>query len=173
MRSGVTAPRLFGGMDVPLILNCNRALRAWDRTSAPAQSREDFVIEAGYLLWVEAPRGQTVGDSIRVSLPRRGGGRFPRGPAAMIRCKAVIVLLAALLAVAASTATLAANDGAPSLADADCLTWRVSYANAIDGRSAAVDFTVHETARRFRDGLCGRTPFPIFVDVEGPACLRV
>ena len=97
----------------------------------------------------------------------------------MIRCKAVIVLLAALLAVAASTATLAANDGgasndgAPSLADADCLTWRVSYANAIDGRSAAVDFTVYETARRFRDGLCGRTPFPIFVDVEGPACLRV
>ncbi len=77
MRPGVTVPRLFGGMDVLLILNCNRALRAWDRTSAPAQSREDFVIEAGYLLWVEAPRGQTVGGSIRVSLPFcvRLGGR--------------------------------------------------------------------------------------------------
>ena len=98
----------------------------------------------------------------------------------MRRAKIVTILLAALLAALASTATLAANEdaaaerpAAPSVADADCLTWRVSYTNAEVGRSAAADFTTYDAARSFRDELCDQTSYPIFENVHGPACLRV
>ena len=98
----------------------------------------------------------------------------------MRRAKIVTILLAALLAALASTATLAANEdaaaelpAAPSVADADCLTWRVSYTNAEVGRSAAADFTTYDAARSFRDELCEQTSYPIFENVQGPACLRV
>ena len=101
----------------------------------------------------------------------------------MIRARVITVLLAALLAGLVSSATLSANDGsdggeqpaaaAPSVADADCLTWRVSYTNAPVGRSGAVDFEAYGAAQAFRDSLCDQTSYPIFENVRGPACLRV
>ena len=56
-----TAARLFGDTDVAIVWQYNDGRRTWDRTYVPAQDRENFIIEAGDLLWVEAPRAQTVG----------------------------------------------------------------------------------------------------------------
>ena len=99
----------------------------------------------------------------------------------MRRAKFVPILLAALLAALVPAATLSADQdaaaaerpAAPSVADADCLTWRVSYTNATVGRSAAADFTTYDAARTFRDELCDQTSYPIFENVHDPACLRV
>lgn len=56
-----TAARLFGGTDVVVVWKYDRATRAWSFAYAPAQDRNDFVIEALDVLWIVSPRAQTVG----------------------------------------------------------------------------------------------------------------
>lgn len=104
----------------------------------------------------------------------------PRPARRMRRARIAAILLAALIAALLPAATLSANEDAasepppgPSLADADCLTWRVSYTNAAVGRSAAADFTTYDAAQSFRDEICAQTSYPIFENVHDPACLRV
>ena len=56
-----TAARLFGGTDVTIAWGYNNDSRVWDRSYDPAQNQGNFVIEAGDLLWIEAPQAQIVG----------------------------------------------------------------------------------------------------------------
>ncbi len=56
-----TAARLFKDTAVAIVWKYNRATRAWDLAYVPAQDREDFAIAGGDVLWVVAPRAQTVG----------------------------------------------------------------------------------------------------------------
>ncbi len=55
-----TAGHLFGGTDVAIVWQYDRATRAWDRAYEPAQDRDDFIITAGDILWVVAPRALVV-----------------------------------------------------------------------------------------------------------------
>ncbi|MCY3886604.1 MAG: hypothetical protein OXG19_02715 [Chloroflexi bacterium] len=59
--SPTTAALLFGGTDVTVVWGYNSVSRAWDRSYDPVQNQGNFVIEADDLLWIEAPRAQTVG----------------------------------------------------------------------------------------------------------------
>ncbi len=100
----------------------------------------------------------------------------------MIRAKLFTVLLATILATVASTATLSADDAdagdappaaAPSLADADCLSWRVAYTNATVGRRTSIGFESYSAAQAFRDDLCSQPSYPLFENVRDPECMRV
>ncbi len=59
--AATTAADLFGGTDVTTVWQYNRATRAWDRSYRPGPDLGGFAIEAGDVLWVVAPRAQTVG----------------------------------------------------------------------------------------------------------------
>ncbi len=55
------AADLFDGTDVTVVWQYTRATRAWDRAYLPALGRGGFAIAPGDVLWVVAPRAQTVG----------------------------------------------------------------------------------------------------------------
>ena len=55
------AADLFGATDVTIAWQYNRATRAWDRSYLPTLGRGGFAVEPGDVLWVVAPRAQTVG----------------------------------------------------------------------------------------------------------------
>ena len=55
-----TAARLFGGTDVTVVWKYNRPTQAWDLSYLPALGFGGFPIEAGDVLWVVAPRAQTL-----------------------------------------------------------------------------------------------------------------
>ncbi|MCY3887247.1 MAG: cadherin domain-containing protein [Chloroflexi bacterium] len=57
-----TAADLFGGTDVAIVWQYNRATRAWDRSYLPATDRGGFPIVPGDVLWVVASVAETVGD---------------------------------------------------------------------------------------------------------------
>ena len=52
---------LFGGTDVTVVWQYNRATRAWDRSYLSGLDRGGFPIAPGDVLWVVAPEAQTVG----------------------------------------------------------------------------------------------------------------
>ena len=59
--TATTAAALFGGTDVVSVWRYNRETRRWDFPYLPASDRGSFPIAAGDVLWVVAPRAQTVG----------------------------------------------------------------------------------------------------------------
>ncbi len=86
--AATTAADLFGGTDVGSVWQYNRATRAFDRSYRPDQGREDFPITGGDVLWVVAPRAQTltvagtpVLHSGPITLVLREGGDYVAVPA--------------------------------------------------------------------------------------------
>ena len=59
--AATTAAALFGGAEVSSVWKYNRATRRWDLSYLPARGRGGFDIAPGDVLWVVAPRAQTVG----------------------------------------------------------------------------------------------------------------
>ena len=59
--TATTAAALFGGAEVSSVWKYNRATRRWDLPYLPARGRGGFDIAGGDVLWVVAPRAQTVG----------------------------------------------------------------------------------------------------------------
>ncbi len=58
--AATTAADLFGGTDVAIVWQYNRASRAWDRSYLPALGGGGFPIAGGDVLWVVSPRAQTL-----------------------------------------------------------------------------------------------------------------
>ncbi len=58
--AATTAADLFGGTDVTRVWQYNRGTRAWDRSYLPRLGGGSFAIAGGDVLWVVAPRAQTL-----------------------------------------------------------------------------------------------------------------
>ena len=98
--AATTAADLFGGTDVTIVWQYNRATRAWDRSYLPATGRGGFAIMGGDVLWVVAPAAQT--------LPV-AGMRPPDAPAAADPITLTLRQGGDLVVVPAGAATTAAE----------------------------------------------------------------
>ena len=88
--AATTAADLFGGTEVTAVWQYNHTTRAWDRSYYPGPGLGGFAIAGGDVLWVVAPRSQTLAldgtpasasDPGPITLILRAGGDFVAVPA--------------------------------------------------------------------------------------------
>ena len=142
-----TAADLFGGTDVTIVWQYNRATRAWDRSYLPALGSGGFPIAGGDVLWVVAPRALTVTEGAPVGDAVSGRVYFGGGEVTLPEGAVVTVRLLDISLADAPSTTI----GEQIIRDARGLplAFRVGYdpAAIMEGYEYSLQATVRHAGR--------------------------